>query len=344
MGVIVKGSSECGPAMNEKKEDNTFKLSKLKIIMGILVVAVAIITVIVAGFKIKNSKINISESVAEISTESSDTEAELSIEFSYGDDYWEKNDLTNAVYKTQVEFEDAVCNYIKQITILLGREDWYKQYGNSTIKIYVVFDKNSSLSGKMTPPNTLNKRFTLTFDNAMFDHNCLPLVHELTHLVTYSKSIVAPSFAISLSEGVAEYDGNYFLNGSTSTVNYGLDVNNVLIAYAKHYENDSEKNSKMNEVFNSIGTASKVYPDEEYRYYLLLCGSSFVDYLVRTYGIDDTMVMINGNDESVYYLFHDDGLSGLVSDWRQFLENYSCQMTWDEIRNSRLEWLVAHSY
>jgi len=47
---------------------------------------------------------------------------------------------------------------------------------------------------------------------------------------------------------------------------------------------------------------------------------------------------------SVYYLFNQNGLSGLLSDWKQFLEKYPTKMTGDEIDAYMTEFNRAHGY
>ena len=102
-----------------KNGNNAFKISKMKIIGGILIVAIAILALFATGYIIKKSKSDTLKLVTEISTESNNINSEFTIKFMYADNYWEKYDLTNAVYKTQSEYETAVLNYIEQITTLL---------------------------------------------------------------------------------------------------------------------------------------------------------------------------------------------------------------------------------
>ena len=80
------------------------------------------------------------------------------------------------------------------------------------------------------------------------------------------------------------------------------------------------------------------------RNYSIECCSSFVDYLVQTYGIANVMKMVEGYDESIYYLFNPNGLNGVVSDWQQFLANYQCKMTWDEMSAFITEFKSTHGY
>jgi len=328
-----------------KDGDNTFKFSKMKIIGATLIVAIAIIAVIATVLIIKKSKINTTKSIAEISTEIGNVNSELSLKFIYQENYWEIYDLTNAEFKTQAEFEDAVHNYIEQIATLLGRKDWYKQFANNTISIYLVIDESID-GGRISFLNTGSNNVKITLDGTIFQHGSSSLVHELTHLVTYNKSVGAPSFSISLSEGIANYMFYYLGKGNTSTVSYGLDIHNFLKEYTQKYEGDATKNIQMSEVRDNMGKSTKRYScgDTFTLGYWYRCSYSFVDYLVKTYGMENTMVMVRSQDESIYYLFNEKGLDGMVSDWKQFLENYTGKMTLDEINSYVLEWNKTHNY
>jgi len=135
--------------------------------------------------------------------------------------------------------------------------------------------------------------------------------------------------------------------------NYGLDIHNYLSELTKqHMENPENDNMKI--IRDEIGDPSGymiVYKYKfgaskniSYRNYWESSIYSFVDYLVNTYGIESVMKMIDGYDDSIYYLFNENGLSGLVSDWEQFLENYPCKITWDEIDAQITEIKSTHGY
>ena len=80
------------------------------------------------------------------------------------------------------------------------------------------------------------------------------------------------------------------------------------------------------------------------RNYKVECCSSFVEYLVQTYGIENLIKMADGYDESIYYLLNQNGLDGLISDWQQYLESYPCKMTWDEMNAFLTEFKSTHGY
>ena len=192
-------------------------LKKKKQLIGVIIIAVIVIIAIIAIDVIMNGKKAISaESESGVGLESTTntksvgdkTACGIKIKFKYGDKYWEKYDLTNAVYKTQEAYEVAVCNYIDEIAKLLNKQDWFKQdKDKDTLYIELVIDgkeyyeKNSQQRIEEyddTMPIILYDRglvvytpkaykYTITLNSAMFDHNIVPIVHQLTDLIVYSQ-------------------------------------------------------------------------------------------------------------------------------------------------------------
>jgi len=56
------------------------------------------------------------------------------------------------------------------------------------------------------------------------------------------------------------------------------------------------------------------------------------------------MKMVDGYDESSYYLLNQNGIDGLISDWQQFLANYPCKMTWNEMNAFITKFKSTHGY
>jgi len=56
------------------------------------------------------------------------------------------------------------------------------------------------------------------------------------------------------------------------------------------------------------------------------------------------MDLVNGYDDSIYSLFNQNGIEGLISDWQQFLTTYPCKMTWDEMNAFIIEFKSTHGY
>lgn len=366
--------------------------------VGVIIIAVIVIsTLIVTAFAIKKGEIGITESDSSISTESAksieDTESiegEKSIEdtenteliegintpenynvngiqikFLYDSNYWETYDLTNAVYKTQAEYEEAVCNYIGKIATLLNKVDWFKQYvGKDYLYIELEIKENDNYilndyddimprigyigSKSALPTKRLIYKMSLT--SAMFTHNFVPLVQTLTDLITYNNLDKRSSFSSSLSTGLSQYVQKN-LGMDIASCSHGLDIHNYVIEHKKILENDTKIKNILNlpqykDMFR-IGANScspGMFGDISINYYWIECCSSFVDYLIQIYGIESVMKMMDGHDESIYYLFNPNGLDGLLSDWNQFLENYPCKMTWDEMDAYINEFKSTHGY
>lgn len=333
----------------EKKNDGVHNFNNKKLFRTILFVLIVIITIIVITFIIKEYKVKSEKTDENITTES-ETKSEIPIEFSYKENYWEKYDLTNAVYKTQAEYETTVLNYIDQITKILNKQDWYEQYPNNKI-IYIQLNINDIDEGisegrvSFTKNYSQSITFNLDMSNTMFKHNRSQLVHALTELIITGTE----GYTNSMEEGIGEYVQNQLGMGIAS-YNYGLDIHNFLIEFTKKYEEDDNSKSAMSAIRARVGTMShnirySATPKNHISHdYWILCSYSFVDYLAQTYGIDSVMKMIEGYDESIYFLYNENGLSGLLSDWNQFLENYPCKITWDEIDEQITELESTHGY
>ena len=291
----------------------------------------------------------------------------INIKFLYQDKYWEKYDLTNAVYKTQDEYETAVCNYIEEIAKLLDKPDWYKQnkdkntlylklviegkeYYQEQIQRMEEYDDTMPLSNigglaQYTPNSCI---YVMTFNDAMFEHNIVPIVHELTDLITYNQVDKRSSFSYSLSNGLGEYVQKS-LGMGVDSCDHGLDSHNYVIEYQKICEDDSTakiniKYLNVNRIGSSDMSGFSMDSSLTLRYYWVECCSSFVDYLVQTYGIENVMKMVDGYDESIYYLLNQNGLDGLILEWQQFLNNYNCKMTWNEMNTFMAQFKSTHGY
>ena len=357
-------------------------LKKKNQLIGVILIAVIVVVSIVAiGFITNGNKVIDAESDSSISAKDSasskpaqdKTACGIKIKFLYEDKYWEKYDLTNAVYKTQEEYEDAVCNYIDEIAKLLNKEDWYEQnkdkdtlYLKLTIEGKEYYEKrpqyyseefddtmpisNGSGLGDYTPKACI---YEICLNSAIFDHDFVPIVHQLTDLITYNKDkdnhapLQVSSFSNSLRIGLNEYVQNYLGMGIASC-NHGLDIHNYVIEHEKKYKNElalgsyiSTKGLFWNGVtYGSLGIGGSL----QERNFGVECCSSFVDYLVQTYGLENVIKMVDGYDNSIYYLFNQNGIEGLISDWQKYLSDYPCKMTWDEMNAYMTEFRNTHGY
>jgi len=356
-------------------------LKKKKQLIGVILIAVIlIISIIVIIVTINWGKVIPTESKSDISTESTTesttvtnlvqdkTACGFKIKFLYEEKYWEKYDLTKAVYKTQGAFEDAVCKYIDDIAKLLNKQDWCKQ-GKDKDTIYIklvvhgkeYYEKYPKLQymeefeetmpganygglGEYTPKAYI---YEMTLSSAMFEHNIVPIVSELTDLITYNKdSAKLGSYSQPLRTGLDEYIQNALGMGINSC-NHGLDIHNYVIEHEKIYENDPAIKSYVQTkglfwygvTFRSAGTSSVDSAN-----FGAECCNSFVTYLVQTYGLENVMKMVDGYDDSIYYLFNQNGIEGLISDWQKFLSDYPCKMTWDEMNAYMTEFRNTHGY
>lgn len=58
---------------------------------------------------------------------------------------------------------------------------------------------------------------------------------------------------------------------------------------------------------------------------------SFTKYLIETYGIDTVITIINGEDESIYNAYHEDGLTGMIKDWIAFVDSHESNISEEAI-------------
>jgi len=322
---------------------------KRKSILMAMITIIAVIAIIATVIVIKNYKIKSAETEEKNRTEL-ETNTGANIEFSYFEDYWKKYDVTNAVYKTQAEYEKAVISYINQIAALLNKHDWYKQYKGMD-KLYIVLhvdDSDNSISQGELEISQNNSKSSYTCDlhlsNTMFKYNRSQLVRVLTKLIIAKTE----GYTNSLEQGLCEYVQSK-LGMGIGSLNYDLDIHNYFIEFTKQYKESPESNN-MNIIKDAAGNLngySLIYKfglskTFSYYNYWILCNYSFVDYLVNTYGLENVMKIIDSYDDSMFYLLNQNGLSGLVSDWKQFLEKYPTKMTWAEIEAKITELNSTH--
>ena len=440
---------------NVKNTLNKQKKSGLILFVAIVIISLIAIVFITRWKKVITTETDPSISEASTNIVEDKTACGIKIKFLYNDKYWEKYDLTNAIYKTQGDYETAVCNYIDEIAKLLNKQDWYEQNKDKdTLYIKLEIDgkdNNEATATNLhienyedtTPISSNNEKladytpkaylYTMKFNSAMFDHNIVPIVHQLTNLITYNQVDKRSSFSSLLSIGLGEYIQNY-LGMGISSCNHGLDIHNYVIEHEKVLESDPtiSSYSKAKGLFRAgvtggisvtipggssvtipegsavtipVGSAvtipgdsavtipigsvvvttvtlpeeSKGTPSEgstvtssegitvtkssqtftvtssggvtitststvDSKNFSIECCSSFVDYLVQTYGLSNTLKMVEGYDQSIFSLYNQNGLDGLISDWQQFLANYPCKMTWADMSAFITEFKSTHGY
>jgi len=357
---------------------------KNQLIGVILIAAIAIISIVAIAFIINGKKTITTGSKSSISTESKEdkedaesatstkatevkTACGIKIKFIYGNKYWDNYDLTNAVFKTQEEYEDAVCIYIDEIAKLLNKEDWYEKYKEDTLYLKLVVEGNDYYgatnllrleeyddtmpiydSSGLENFTSNAQLYTITLNSAMFDHNIIPIVHQLTDLILYNKKSTnqTSSFSDSLRIGLDEYTQNYFGMGIASC-NHSLDIHNYVVEQEKTFENNPTLTlhfSQKGLLWEGVTYRALGSPSLSSRNFGVECCSSFVAYLVQTYEIENVMKMVDAYDNSIYYLYNQNGLEGLIADWQQFLAAYPCKMTWDEINAYIAAFKSTHGY
>lgn len=255
--------------------------------------------------------------------------------FHYTSDYWNHYDFSNSFIPTQNEFETLVSVYIPQIEALLGTPDWYTAIAPDADTVFVNLEMGGTPHSMVTSPakgagETIEFSILLSFDqlNAPADR---ALSHELTHSV-----LGRSCFSNSLEEGICDYTAarigvNYF----PFFEEYDIDIldfftYDVKIALEQFYDT-----KKQNEMFDSVGRAGG-YPyslqtQDGFLWYE--CSQSFVEYLVKNYGMEKTMQLIcEGKDEADYQTYLGISYEELKGEWITFVNNYEPQHTIEEYR------------
>lgn len=173
----------------------------------------------------------------------------------------------------------------------------------------------------------------LSFNEQAFQSQ-IPLIHELTHVITYKKSIFKSSFSSSLTEGICDYT-SYCLDNKLATPCFGLDKATYLLFLKNRYITYNViTEQEFNDVIAAIGTSVKGYPfalSSPKGYLWMVCSVSFTEYLIHTYGLEDVITILNAKDETIYGTYHENGLEGIKAEWLDYLDNYTWDMSEDEI-------------
>lgn len=262
-------------------------------------------------------------------------ENEAVYEFIYEDNYWDIYDMSHALYKTKADFEHDVLKCIDEISTLLKCKDWYTQYGKD--KMYIKLKvNNSKYQGQSLPPMdyTMNSSIMVLSFNAQSFQSQMPLVHELTHIITYKKSMYKSSFSASLIEGICDYT-SYHLDNSMPTPCFGFDKTTYLLYLKNKYLKDNIITElEYSHVIAAIGTSFKGYPFDlttPKGYLWMVCSDSFTEYMIHIYGLEDVITIFNAADESIYDSYHEKGLEGIIDEWLDYLDKYTWVMSEDEI-------------
>lgn len=264
----------------------------------------------------------------------------IEIGFLYAFDYWNLYDYSNAAYPTQGEYEEAITNGIEDIATFLGKEDWLKQYDTKYKTLFVKLDINSSIKGgHMTIP------VQYTADSLVCELGLNPvsftdevmsdvIFHELTHMITYNPNLKRYSISLALNDGLCEYV-HYSIWNSKDGSFCGIDFQSYIIRSIEKMLNASEENQSVSDrVIADIGldSATYLYPafsDEwncSYKY-----NSSFARYIIDSYGLDYFLLLHDPYEDSDLMAEHQAELYKLKDEWLDFLKEYPCTMTYEEM-------------
>lgn len=273
---------------------------------------------------------------AEVTDSTSEPYLTRNIEFLYHYDCWTLYDNTKAVFKSKEDYEKTLRSYIKDIEELLHKENWLDNYDTKYKTLYIKLKITDKQIGAITVPVEYTNDSLITYltvgDN-LFLNNYNPIIHELTHLVSYNPIIDRFGLSISLNDGLAEYV-NKQIGGEDTYCIKNIPIHDYLTQYLSQIYQLDIKEEKENDYINSLATDEKIYKYQTFSQewmYFFMCNVSFVDYVIQEYGIDYFMNLhdyIEG-DENIKN--QQKQMNELKTEWIEFLNSYQYQMTYDEI-------------
>lgn len=255
--------------------------------------------------------------------------------FHYTSDYWNRYDFSNSFIPTQNDFEILVASYIPQIETLLGVQDWYTAIDAAADTIFVNLEIGGTAHAMVCSPSKGADK-TIEFSillsrNQINTSTDFTLPHELTHSV-----LGRSCFSNSLEEGLCDYVsariGVRFHRFFEEYEIEALDFYTYDAKLALENFDDAEKSEAM---LDTIGRAGG-YPyslqtQEGHLWYE--CSQSFVEYLVKNYGMEKTVQLIReGKDETDYQKYLGVRYEELKEGWTAFLKNYESSYTMEEYR------------
>lgn len=255
--------------------------------------------------------------------------------FHYTSDYWNHYDFSDSFIPTQNDFETLVSAYIPQIEALLGAQNWYTAIAPDADTVFVNLEMGGTPHSMVTSPakgadGAIEFSILLSFDQLIAPAD-RALPHELTHSV-----LGRCCFSNSLEEGICDYTAARIgVNYYPFFEEYDIDAlefftYDVKIALEQLYDT-----KKQNEMLDSVGRAGG-YPyslqtQDGFLWYE--CSQSFVEFLVKNYGMEKTMQLIReGKDETDYQTYLGIGYEELKEAWIVFVKNYESKYTVEEYR------------
>lgn len=275
----------------------------------------------------------------ELPTEGADSTSEtnlsMSIEFLYQYDYWTLYDNSNAVFKTKEEYEKELRSYITDIEKLLHKETWLDNYDTQYNTLYIKLKILDQSIGTITPPAVYTTDSLIAYlivGEDLFLNKFNPIIHELTHLISYNPKLDRLGLSISLNDGLAEYV-NKQIGGEDSYFIKNIPIHDYLTQYLPVVYQFDINQDEAKEFINELATDELTYRYEAFSkdwMYFFMCNVSFVEYVIEEHGIDFFMNLHDYHEEDNIKK-QQEQLNDLKIEWIEYLNNYPYQMTYDEI-------------
>ena len=267
-------------------------------------------------------------------------ESSMKVGFLYAYDYWNLYDYTDSRYPAKEDYEKAVTSYLSNIANFLGKENWLSQYDSTYKTLYIKLVVHSS-----TPGGAISWPTQYTSDSLVCElrinpdyftgdkpHN--PICHELTHLITYNPKLQLPSLSLSLNDGLCEYV-SHSIGEINDCFTFDIDSHTYALSFDELIKNSQEEQIILDDVINNIGIQE--YPSYHYTSfskewkYSYTYNYSFVSYLADTYGIDYFLSLQDPCEDVKQMEEHQAKLQELKKEWLDFLDQYTCTMTYPEM-------------
>ena len=235
------------------------------------------------------------------------------------DDIWNSADMEHSGFSNKDDFLTETKYYIAAISDFTSRKD-------KTYKIEYKFTDGVSMAYSSSNVIELKKD--------LFEHALAPIAHETTHIVCPNKN------STSLSEGFAEYCQDIF-GKNPSPQSYGLDAD----AWTNYLLDSSPDSFEI--LFPDIGNSGikDTFIYNELRQFFYLLSSSFVKYLINSYGIDNFMLLYESDNlKNDYDNIYEKPFDDLKAEWRQYIENYSEPISAQNLQDYLYELYTSHNF
>lgn len=197
--------------------------------------------------------------------------------------------------------------------VLAEADDYYRKI-NDYLFGKIPEPKNSKILITIMPSDYADKgcwakNHQVSINVAWFNRNCLPLAHEITHLIQSSKSLE------SYSEGLADYFQNRLTPEKEQQAIYKGDADAKCKAYWMHRYN--EKN------------IDKIIDGKQYTG-LCIESESLVKYLINRFGVGKFEEYFNGDGYKSYKEVFGYSENDIKKDWTQYVLSREPEKSWIE--------------